>query len=129
MAEQALHLLLGEQAHDAPLPDLILLDWHLPTVSGEEVLRRLKEHSMLRRIPVLVFSSSEADEDIHAAYNNFANGYIAKHCCPAKLFRQRISLLESAGWGELSIFRFELFSFPHVQFSTFRRGRCARDNG
>jgi two-component system, chemotaxis family, response regulator Rcp1 len=57
---------------------MILLDWNLPKVSGSEVLRRLKEHQKLRRIPVLVFSSSEEDEDIHAAYDKQANGYITK---------------------------------------------------
>jgi chemotaxis family two-component system response regulator Rcp1 len=76
--ERALHLLFEEEAESAPLPDLILLDWNLPKVSGSEVLRRIKEHAKLRRIPVLVFSSSEADEDIHAAYDGHANGYITK---------------------------------------------------
>jgi CheY-like chemotaxis protein len=42
------------------------------------VLRRLKQHEKLRRIPVLVFSTSEADDDIHAAYDDHANGYITK---------------------------------------------------
>jgi CheY-like chemotaxis protein len=76
--ERALQLLFEEQEDSAPLPHVILLDWNLPKVSGSEVLRRLKEHQKLRRIPVLVFSSSEADEDIHAAYDNHANGYITK---------------------------------------------------
>jgi CheY-like chemotaxis protein len=75
---QALHLLFEEEEESAPLPNLILLDWNLPKVSGDEVLRRIKEHQKLRRIPVLVFSSSEAEEDIHAAYDNHANGYITK---------------------------------------------------
>jgi CheY-like chemotaxis protein len=47
-------------------------------VGGEEVLRRIKEHPKLRRIPVFVFSSSEAESDIHAAYDNHANGFITK---------------------------------------------------
>lgn len=76
--ERALHLLFEEEEESAPLPDLILLDWNLPKLSGSEVLQRIKEHSRLRRIPVLVFSSSEADEDIHAAYDGHANGYITK---------------------------------------------------
>jgi CheY-like chemotaxis protein len=42
------------------------------------VLQRIKEHPRLRRIPVLVFSSSEADTDVHAAYDYYANGYIRK---------------------------------------------------
>jgi chemotaxis family two-component system response regulator Rcp1 len=76
--EQALRLLFEEEEESSPLPNLILLDWNLPKVSGNEVLRRVKEHPRLRRIPVLVFSSSEADKDIHEAYDSHANGYITK---------------------------------------------------
>jgi len=76
--ETALRLLFEEENENVPLPNLILLDWNLPKVSGSEVLRRIKQHDKLRRIPVLVFSSSEADEDIHTAYDNHANGYINK---------------------------------------------------
>lgn len=76
--EQALHVLFEEEDENAPLPDLILLDWNLPKVNGDAVLRRIKEHPKLRRIPVLVFSSSNEDEDMHAAYDNHANGYITK---------------------------------------------------
>lgn len=76
--EEALQLLFAEESEQEPLPDLILLDWNLPKVSGNEVLTRLKEHNGLRKIPVLIFSSSDADADIHAAYGNYANGYIRK---------------------------------------------------
>ena len=76
--EEALHMLFEEENENVPLPNLILLDWNLPKVSGSEVLQRIKQHHKLRRIPVLVFSSSEADEDIHTAYDNHANGYINK---------------------------------------------------
>jgi CheY-like chemotaxis protein len=75
---EALHLLFEDEEESAPLPDLILLDWNLPRVTGSEVLRRVKQHRQLRRIPVLVFSSSEADRDIQAAYDNHANGYVTK---------------------------------------------------
>jgi|SRR6185369_10890642 CheY-like chemotaxis protein len=76
--EQALRLLIEEEVDNAPLPHLILLDWNLPKVSGCEVLQRMKEHEKLRKIPILVFSSSSLDEDIHNAYSNHANGYITK---------------------------------------------------
>jgi CheY-like chemotaxis protein len=76
--KEALELLFAEESDRDPLPDLILLDWNLPKVSGNEVLMRLKEHPRLRQIPVLIFSSSDADADIHAAYGNYANGYIQK---------------------------------------------------
>jgi chemotaxis family two-component system response regulator Rcp1 len=76
--EEALQVLLKQGREIANLPDIVLLDWNLPKVTGSEVLRQVKEHPKLRRMPVLVFSSSEADEDIHAAYDNHANGYITK---------------------------------------------------
>ncbi|HLK22765.1 MAG TPA: response regulator [Bryobacteraceae bacterium] len=75
--EQAVKILLAEEK-DAALPQIILLDWKLPKLSGVEVLQRLKEHRLLRRIPVLVFSASAEDVDIHAAYDGHANGYITK---------------------------------------------------
>jgi len=76
--EEAFRLLFEEEEKDVPLPDLILLDWNLSKMSGNEVLRRVKGRHKLRRIPVLVFSSSETDEDIYAAYGDRANGYITK---------------------------------------------------
>lgn len=75
---EALELLFAEESDQDPLPDLVLLDWNLPKVSGNEVLMRLKAHERLRQIPVLIFSSSDADADIHAAYGHYANGYIQK---------------------------------------------------
>ena len=76
--EEALHVLFEEEDENVPLPDLILLDWNLTRVSGGEVLQRVKQHEKLRKIPVLVFSSSDADRDILTAYDNHANGYITK---------------------------------------------------
>ena len=76
--QTALDILFAEEYQNRPLPDLILLDWNLPKVTGSEVLRRIKDHPKLRRMPVLVFSSSQADDDIHAAYDSHANGYITK---------------------------------------------------
>jgi CheY-like chemotaxis protein len=75
---QALHFLFEEEEEHAPLPDLILLDWNLPKVSGRQVLQRMKQDENLRRIPVLVFSASDAVEDIDVAYGAHANGYITK---------------------------------------------------
>jgi CheY-like chemotaxis protein len=76
--EEAIKLLFEEEKKDEPLPDLILLDWHLPEISGSALLRRIKAHEKLHRIPILVFSSSESESDIHDAYDNHANGYITK---------------------------------------------------
>lgn len=75
--EQAVKILLADEKN-ALLPQIILLDWKLPKLSGNEVLQLLKEHRLLRRIPVLVFSASAQEVDIHAAYDGHANGYITK---------------------------------------------------
>lgn len=76
--EAAIRVLFEEQENNTPLPQLILLDWHLPRVKGMEVLQRAKQHEKLRRIPVLVFSSSKAEGDIKDAYSRHANGYLVK---------------------------------------------------
>jgi CheY-like chemotaxis protein len=62
----------------APHPDLILLDLNLPKKSGHEVLAEIKIDEALKRIPVVVLTTSQAEEDILRAYNNFASGYISK---------------------------------------------------
>ena len=76
--EEAVQILFEEEADQTPLPDIILLDWNLPKISGSEVLRRVKSHQHLCMIPILIFSSSEADDDIHMAYGDHANGFITK---------------------------------------------------
>lgn len=59
-------------------PDLILLDINLPKKNGFEVLSELKASENLKRIPVIMLSSSSAEEDISRAYGLYANCYIAK---------------------------------------------------
>jgi CheY-like chemotaxis protein len=61
-----------------PEPDLILLDLNLPIKDGREVLRELKEDPDLRRIPVVVLTTSAAERDILAAYDQHVNAYITK---------------------------------------------------
>jgi CheY-like chemotaxis protein len=63
---------------NAPHPDLILLDLNLPKKSGHEVLAAIKIDESLKRIPVVVLTTSQAEEDILKAYNLYASGYIAK---------------------------------------------------
>ena len=67
----------GEHA-DAPRPDLILLDLNLPRMDGREVLAELKKDEELRRIPVVVLTTSDAEEDILRSYNLHANAYVTK---------------------------------------------------
>lgn len=63
---------------DAPRPDLILLDLHMPRMNGQEVLAEIKEDPNLRRIPVVMMTGSAEEKDIHAAYNQHVNSYVVK---------------------------------------------------
>jgi two-component system, chemotaxis family, response regulator Rcp1 len=62
----------------APRPDLILLDLNLPRKDGRDVLAEIKADPDLMRIPVIILTSSQAEEDILKTYNLYANGYIVK---------------------------------------------------
>ena len=63
---------------DAPRPDLILLDLQLPKKSGREVLSEIKQDSELRRIPVIILTTSSAEKDVFESYDLHANCYITK---------------------------------------------------
>lgn len=67
----------GEYAN-ATTPDLILLDLNLPRMDGREVLHALKQDEKLRSIPVVVLTTSEAEEDIVRSYSLHANAYVTK---------------------------------------------------
>ena len=63
---------------DAPRPDLILLDLNLPRKDGREVLEEIKQDEDLGRIPVVVLTTSQAEEDILKTYDLHANCFISK---------------------------------------------------
>jgi len=63
---------------DAPIPDLILLDLNMPRKDGREALQEIKTDPNLRRIPVVVLTTSKAEEDILRSYNIGAASYITK---------------------------------------------------
>ena len=63
---------------NVPLPDLILLDLNLPKKDGREVLAEIKQDPILKHIPVVVLTTSKAEEDIVKTYNLHANAYITK---------------------------------------------------
>lgn len=63
---------------DAPRPDLILLDLNLPRMAGHEVLEQIKSDADLQRIPVVVLTTSDAEEDVLRSYDLHANAYVTK---------------------------------------------------
>jgi len=67
----------GEYA-SSPRPDLILLDLNLPRKDGREVLAEIKADPALRRIPVVVLTTSDAEQDVLRSYNLHANCYVTK---------------------------------------------------
>jgi len=66
------------QYADAPRPDLVFLDLNLPRMDGREVLSIVKADDALRRIPVVVLTTSEAEEDVLRSYDLHANAYVTK---------------------------------------------------
>jgi CheY-like chemotaxis protein len=77
--EDALRFLRREPPYeDMPRPGLILLDLNLPRVDGREVLAEVKADPALRRIPVVVLTTSQAEEDIVRSYDLHANAFVSK---------------------------------------------------
>lgn len=77
--EEALDFLYRRGAHqDAVRPDLILLDLNLPKYDGRQVLKRIKTDENLAAIPVVVLTTSSAEEDIVRSYQLHANAYVTK---------------------------------------------------
>ncbi|WP_131102796.1 response regulator [Streptomonospora litoralis] len=76
---EALRFLRREDEYaDAPVPHLILLDLNLPRKDGREVLEEVKRDDTLSHIPIVVLTTSEAEEDILRSYRLHANAYVAK---------------------------------------------------
>lgn len=67
-----------EPYQDAVRPDLVLLDLNLPRMDGREVLAAMKQDPVLRVIPVVILTTSQAEEDVLRAYNLNANCYVTK---------------------------------------------------
>ena len=66
----------------APRPDVVLLDLNLPATRGHAVLREIKSEPTLKRIPVVVLTSSQSEADLNEAYEEFANAYLTKPVDP-----------------------------------------------
>ncbi len=76
---EAIEFLRREGAHrTAERPDLILLDLNLPRKDGREVLEEVKGDEVMRRIPVVVLTTSKAEEDVLRSYDLHANAYVTK---------------------------------------------------
>lgn len=86
--ESALDFVHQRNDHaDSPRPDMILLDFQLPGVSGADVLSELKSEPALRSIPVIVMTSSASEEDIARSYDLHANAYVQKPVEPEEFIR------------------------------------------
>jgi CheY-like chemotaxis protein len=102
---EALAFLRQEGPYSAsPRPYLILLDLNLPKKNGREVLTEIKDDLHLRRIPVIVLTSSQAERDVVESYSLHANGYIVK---PVD-FDQLVRVVRS-----LEDFWFTMVRLPH----------------
>lgn len=77
--EAAMYFLNKSDGYEnKPRPDLILLDLNLPKKDGREVLADIKAHENLKRIPVVILTTSDAEEDVLKSYDHHANCYITK---------------------------------------------------
>lgn len=72
---------------DAPCPDMVLLDLNLPRKNGDEVLEKIRDDSDLSHLPVIILTSSEAEEDIVKSYELQANAYLTKPVDPEEFIR------------------------------------------
>ena len=76
---EAMRFLRGEGEHSgAPRPDVILMDINMPRKTGLEVLEEIKADPELRSIPVVMLTTSQADDDVRASYERHASGYVVK---------------------------------------------------
>ena len=82
-----------------PRPGLILLDLNMPKMDGREALREIKSNPKLKRIPVVVLTTSKAEEDVYRTYNLGVNSFVTK---PVK-FESLVSIVQGIGryWFEI----------------------------
>jgi CheY-like chemotaxis protein len=78
--------------HSSPTPDIIILDINLPLINGKEILKTIKKDKNHRSIPVIIFSSSENNDDIQEVYELYANSYISKTFDVKDLFKNLIDM-------------------------------------
>ena len=104
---QALQFLRREgEFGAAPRPDMILLDLNMPRMDGREFLAEIKGDPTLRRIPVVVLTTSKADEDVYRSYDLGVNSYIVKPVT----FEALVDILQT-----LEKYWFEIVELPPVR--------------
>jgi two-component system response regulator len=100
--QQALDYLWACGAHHgrdaSEQPALVILDMHLPCLSGLQVLERLREHPLTAMVPVVMLTSSREPDDVRACYRSGANGYVAKPLAFAQ-YRQKVTALRDFWLG------------------------------
>jgi DNA-binding response OmpR family regulator len=79
---------------DAKTPDIIILDLNLPSLNGKEILKIVKNDKNLKVIPVIMFSTSDAERDIEESYKLYASSYITKTFDINKLFQKIATMAE-----------------------------------
>jgi len=79
---------------DAKKPDLILLDINMPIINGHEVLRQIKADVNLKKIPVIMLTTSSSEKDISTAYENHCNSYIKKPLEMSEFFKAALKIEE-----------------------------------
>ncbi len=105
--EEAMDYLLRRGSYadpaDSPRPDLILLDLNMPKLDGKQVLKQIRAHAELRRIPVVVLTTSDQEQDIVSSYDLGCSSFITKPAETHELVRCV---------GGLASYWFELVSLP-----------------
>jgi len=80
--QDALGYMFGNEKYknrsEYPLPDMILLDLKMPGIDGHEVLKKIKGEPILKRIPIIILTSSKEEGDLHMSYDNGANSCLIK---------------------------------------------------
>ena len=75
---EAYEYCINQLTNSGGLPDLILLDLNMPLMNGHEFMSKIKQNESLKKIPVIVFTTSDAESDINKSYQNGASCYITK---------------------------------------------------